>query len=145
MDRAITEWETRFAPLALAAPEVAPPASLWDRIEAALDAAESAADLRVIRYGRIDWEAWAPGLEVKILTRGPAGEPETFLMRMQPGAVVPQHLHDRAEECLVIEGDLEHEGETLGPGDFTIARPGGVHAEMVSRGGGLLYVRYLPA
>ena len=62
---------------------------------------------------------------------------------MQQGAVVPEHLHEQAEECLVIEGDLLHEGQVLGPGDFTVAQPGGMHTQMTSRGGGLLYVRYL--
>jgi hypothetical protein len=32
---------------------------------------------------------------VKILTREFAGGPDSLLMRLQPGAVVPSYLHDR--------------------------------------------------
>jgi len=146
LDRTIETWEARLLPLALASPDVAPPASLWDRIETSLDAGTTAApDLRVIRFASRDWEPWAPGLEVKILTRDRGGDPASFLMRMQAGAVLSEHLHDRVEECLIIEGDLVHEGQTLGPGDFTVAAAGGTHSEMVTRTGGLLYIRYLSA
>jgi anti-sigma factor ChrR (cupin superfamily) len=139
----IETWERRFAPLALAVQDVPPPAGLWDRIEAALDA--PAADLRIIKFDGVAWEAWGPGLEVKVLTRDDHGEPESLLMRMQAGAVVPEHVHHRAEECLVIEGDLLHDGQRLGPGDFTVAQPGGIHAPMTTTSGGMLYVRYLSA
>lgn len=73
----------------------------------------------------------------------PDGTPESLLPRMEPGAAIPEHFHDRVEECLIVHGDLVHAGETLGPGDFTIAPRGGNHAPMTTRTGGLLYVRYL--
>ncbi|NVO16520.1 MAG: cupin domain-containing protein [Rhodoplanes sp.] len=146
LDQEIETWERRVAPLALSAPEAAPPPGLWDKISAAMDKPDgSASDLRVIRFDHRGWEPWAPGLEVKILTRDGRGEPESFLMRMQPGTIVPEHHHDRIEECLIIEGDLVHEGHVLGPGDFTVAHAGGTHSQMQTRTGGLLYIRYLAA
>ena len=131
--------------LALAAtPEVEPPAEVWDRIEAALESSQQPAeDLRVIRFHRTAWQPWSGGLDMKVLTRDAAGAPNGFLMRMEPGAFIPEHVHDCIEECLVIEGDLLHEGKLLTAGDFMVGRTGSVHAPMTSPGGGLLYVRYL--
>ena len=65
---------------------------------------------------------------MKVLTRDRNGEPGSLLMRWQAGAVVPEHVHHRAEECLVVEGDLLNEGQRLGPGDFAVAQPSGTHA-----------------
>lgn len=146
LDHEITQWEERLAPLALAVPPRAPSLALWERIDAALDARVAAdAPLRVARFHDTDWEPWSDGLEMKTLTRALDGTPESLLLRMEPGAAIPEHFHDRIEECLIVHGDLIHAGETLGPGDFTIAPRGGTHAPMTTHTGGLLYVRYLPA
>lgn len=146
LDALIDSWEQRLVEIALAAaPEVAPPAAIWNSIEVALDSTTTAAsdDLRVVRFDRGAWEPWSAGLEIKVLTRDPAGAPNGFLMRMEPGAFIPRHVHDCIEECLIIKGDLLHEEKLLTPGDFMIGRSGSVHAPMTSPSGGLLYVRYL--
>lgn len=122
----------------------APSAAVWARIEARIPDREEA-DVRVIREEALQWTVWSPGVEAKILTTGQAGEPEAMLFRIAPRAAVPAHHHDRVEECLVLEGDLQHAGDELRAGDFTVARAGGQHAAMTSRGGALLYVRYLAA
>jgi hypothetical protein len=147
LDALIASWEQRLTEIAIeAAPQIAPPAEVWDRIEAALDRpAQAVEELRVIRFDQAVWEPWSEGLAIKVLTRDRSGAPSGFLMRMEPGAVVPEHVHDCIEECLIVEGDLLHDGRLLTSGDFTIGRAGGLHTPMTSPSGGLLYVRYLAA
>jgi anti-sigma-K factor RskA len=98
---AIRDWEARLAPLlALAGPE-APPADLWDRIEAALPGAAAPVPQPRRRSGRwLDpWRGWAigasavaAGLAALLVTR-PAPEPPRLMtvlltQRDQPAWVV---------------------------------------------------------
>jgi quercetin dioxygenase-like cupin family protein len=117
-----------FAPAALPSP------GLWERIEAATH------DDVVARGDAIAWDAWAPGIARRILARDRSGEARCFMLRLDPGAEIPAHDHDRDEECLVIAGDLLSRSGRLGPGDFILARAGSRHPPMQSVGGGLLYV-----
>ena len=62
------------------------------------------------------------------------------MFRMAPGTSYPSHVHDGAEECYVLEGDLHVGDVVLGPGDFQRATPGSHHVEQRTDGGCLLLV-----
>ena len=51
----------------------------------------------------------------------------TSLVRMQPGTALPVHQHLGVEQFLVIEGDCNVAGKTLGPGDYHRAASGSIH------------------
>lgn len=56
--------------------------------------------------------------------RGPAAA----ILRYEPGAQVPAHLHQGYELILVLEGELVNDAGRHGPGTLEICPPGSVHA-----------------
>ena len=63
----------------------------------------------------------APGVEVRRLLGR-----KTLLVRMQPGAVFPEHEHLQMEQCYVLEGSVtDSDGLTANAGDF-ICMPAGI-------------------
>jgi anti-sigma factor ChrR (cupin superfamily) len=61
-------------------------------------------------------------------------------VRFEPGASIPAHRHLQTEQCLVIEGDVEHDGNEYGPGDFTWAEAGSIDPTLTSRNGSLVLI-----
>lgn len=76
---------------------------------------------------RIAWEPTEhPGVETKTLYREASGR-QTVLVRMAPGARLPEHRHRGVEQSFVLEGTLvDDEGECTA-GNFVWRRPGSVH------------------
>lgn len=127
--------EQALASLSLAAPPMEPPSGLWARIEGAMSAAEARIPEGVaigpLAAGK--WRALAPGVEIK-----PLWGKRTFLIRCEPGAVVPPHRHRSYEHSLILEGDIEGR---WGKGDY-LGNPEGPHAAWGTRGGCLVLVQY---
>lgn len=93
-----------------------------------------------VRNGPEGWRRFMEGVYFKPLRED--GGTLTYLLRMEPGAVVPAHRHAADEECLVLEGDLHIEGElVLRPGDYHLARAGRLHAAVRTEAGALLFLR----
>jgi quercetin dioxygenase-like cupin family protein len=70
-----------------------------------------------------------PGCEMKTLLFDPKSGLATMLMKMEPGAVLPDHEHVLIEQTYVLEGSLVDKegpdaGIEVGPGEF-IWRPAG--------------------
>ena len=63
-----------------------------------------------------------------------------MLLKMLPGASLPQHHHDGVEQCYVLEGDFRVGGETYGAGDFQCALPGSTHQPIHTVGGALVLI-----
>jgi anti-sigma factor ChrR (cupin superfamily) len=61
-------------------------------------------------------------------------------MRVDPGTQVPLHPHHAAEECYMLDGDLDTYGTVLRRGDYLRAPAGTVHAPSRSEGGCLILV-----
>lgn len=64
-----------------------------------------------------------PGIEMKILYSDDDGH-SAILFRMEPGSVVPLHMHQAVEMTYMLEGDLEDEEGACTTGNF-VWRPGG--------------------
>ncbi len=120
---AVREWEARLAPLtALAGPE-APPADLWDRIEAALPGA-ARPDPAPKRRGWLDpWRGWAIGASAvaaglaALLVVRPSPEPARLMtvlltQRDQPAWVVEADAAGRLHLASVTPRRLE-EGRAM--------------------------------
>jgi len=60
---------------------------------------------------------------------------------MAPGASIQGHHHARAEECLVLEGDLMVGELRLNAGDYHVAGMGSMHPVLKSQGGAVMFVR----
>ncbi|WP_376099619.1 cupin domain-containing protein [Roseomonas sp. CCTCC AB2023176] len=88
--------------------------------------------------------AWGPfpipghtgTISAAFLNRDLTAGPVTAAMRMEPGARIPAHVHDRSTEAfLVLDGDFINAGITYGPGTFFSVRPGEVHGPHETKGG----------
>jgi mannose-6-phosphate isomerase-like protein (cupin superfamily) len=112
--------------VAFAEPAPAVRARLLERIAASRGAAalgdSAKAGMKLIRSGDSPWIAFpAPGVEVRPLLGR-----KTLLVRMQPGAVFPEHEHRQVEQCYVLEGSVtDSDGVTVNAGDF-ICMPAGI-------------------
>jgi anti-sigma factor ChrR (cupin superfamily) len=64
----------------------------------------------------------------------------TMLIRMAPGTEYPAHRHGGAEECLVLEGDIQVGDLSLRAGDYHCAQLDSVHDVTRTTGGCLLLI-----
>ena len=141
----IARFNGALAPLLLDAPEVEPPAYLFDRIKAAIKAeqqpqAGSLLGSRTVRADEGKWETLCQGIERKTLWHDRAKGRITFLIRARPGAEFPAHPHDDDEEAYVLSGDLSFDDLVLKAGDYHLARPGVHHPVGRTKGGCMLLV-----
>lgn len=98
------------------------------------------ADYHTVPADGGEWLRVDPRLEMKILYKDTRAT--SFLLRLEPGARLPGHVHAADEECLVLEGELRlGEGVTLKAGDYHFAPRGLPHGAAESPSGALLFLR----
>lgn len=132
-------WEATLAPLALEVQEMKPSDTLWTRIERALES-EPPPGTHTLRHDEGTWHTVLPGVEKKQLHVDARQGMESFLLRLAPGAVLPQHVHQQTEQCLVLEGEIHVGGHRCFAGDFHVAPEGVNHPAIASETGALLYL-----
>lgn len=82
-----------------------------------------------------------PGVRALLLQSD--GVAQSWLVCLEPGARVPAHHHPDAEECIVLEGEVEYRGGAqLRAGDYQVAQRGAHHTELCSAHGALVFLRY---
>lgn len=77
------------------------------------------------------WEpGWVPGSSYRLIdAKGPAlKDAQAILVRLAPGAMVPEHLHHGEERCLVIDGLLIDGGQLHSSGAVLIAATDTIHS-----------------
>jgi mannose-6-phosphate isomerase-like protein (cupin superfamily) len=95
-------------------------------------------ELKLVPAEAQDWRRLPlPGVSLALL-RDHAGE-RTLLLRMEPGARHPRHLHPAGEQLYVLEGDVDIDGQRLTAGDFLYTPPGASHA-VASVNGCLMFI-----
>ncbi len=95
--------------------------------------------LRTVQPQDGTWRAAGPGLSIKALYR--MGSTLSYLLRMDPGAILPAHRHPQDEECVVLAGSVCIGELALGPGAFHMAGQGSLHAPIISPDGATLFLR----
>ena len=139
---AVEKWERRLPTLESAVPSVEVSAGLWDRISEAVDSTpHPGKEIFTVRASEGEWTNRAPGIDRKTLFLDHEVGFGSYLFRIAPGAVLREHSHRKVEDCMVLEGDVSFADTHLQAGDFHMAFPGAVHADITSQGGALLYVR----
>jgi len=136
----VARWKALLGRLE-AGQEEAPPVEVWSRLNRALDREAPVPLFHTVRLEDGGWTPSAPGIEKKFLYRDLATGTESYLFRMQPGASIEMHHHPRAEECLVLEGDLAIGDLRLKTGDYHVATKGTMHPALRSEGGAIVFVR----
>jgi quercetin dioxygenase-like cupin family protein len=137
--------------LALAAPQLEPPARVRSQLMAVIQADAVGGDAvgdavagqlpakpsnYTLLAGEGQWnETPFPGITMKILAIEPARNLVTMLLKGEPGARYPSHRHSAGEECYVISGSVVIEGRVLRAGDFHHAEADTDHGEIFTTEG----------
>jgi anti-sigma factor ChrR (cupin superfamily) len=104
----------------------------------------------VVRAKDMPWQKTRfPGCEAKTLMFDPKSGLATMLMRMAPGAVLPDHEHVLIEQTYVLEGSLvDREGPDTGTevkaGDFVWRPAGSRHTAWSPTGGTFVAIFQIP-
>lgn len=115
-------------------------------------AVKAPADLasRHVKPAEMAWKTTKfPGVEMKPLYVDRETGLLTVLLRMAPGATLPDHEHVEVEQTYVLEGRLEdkdgpEKGLSVGPGEY-VARPAGSrHAAWTPEGGLMVAFFHMP-
>ncbi len=87
------------------------------------------------------WIEIAPKIKKKVLYANPETGDESYLLRAEPGAEAPSHVHEHDEYCLVLEGELSFDEIYLKAGDFHFAPAGSEHGIARTDVGVLVYIQ----
>ena len=120
---------------------VEPSPAVWARIAARVDDLDAARPTLTIRSHDGAWEPVSDGVSRKLVYVDAEGGWQSFLLRLDPGARVAEHGHTLLEECVVLDGSFEIEGEFVSKGDVHLAFAGHDHRALYSREGAMLYIR----
>ncbi len=93
-----------------------------------------------VRNDEGEWVEIMNGVKIKNLHRNPERNYATLLVRMDPGATFPDHVHTDTEECYVIEGDLKMGGRVFGKGDYIRAEAHSTHESISTENGCFLLI-----
>lgn len=105
---------------------------------------------RLVRVDELPWEPTKlPGIVTKTLVFDKDSGMMTVLMKMDPGAVLPDHEHALVEQTWVLEGRLvDLDGPDAGlevrPGEFVWRPKGSRHAAWMPEGGLTLAIFQIP-
>jgi anti-sigma factor ChrR (cupin superfamily) len=127
-----------FAALAAPAVSAAQAARIRDRVDAAIATRPTAVTHRL---GDGRWQAVSDGFEIKIVNYDEGSGCYSYLGRLHAGASIKPHPHRSVEECVIVSGDIEVDGMTLGAGDYQVFQAGTAHSVISSRNGALLFLR----
>jgi anti-sigma factor ChrR (cupin superfamily) len=148
----LRSFEEVTSALAFAAPASAPPAGAREKLAERLaqngsaqkskrtSAAAGARQFLTVRESEGSWQEMFEGIYVKRLFVDRGRGTVSSLYKFLPGARIPPHPHGGVEECYVLEGDLEANGEVLGPGDYTCAPAGSFHPSVRTEGGAMVLI-----
>ncbi|MDA1098819.1 MAG: cupin domain-containing protein [Proteobacteria bacterium] len=102
-------------------------------------------DSRFVETHTMPWEETRyPGVEAKTLLVDRRTGLLTVLLKMAPGAILPDHEHVQIEQTFVIEGALVCSEGTCSAGNFVWRPAGSRHQAGTPNGGLMLAVFQLP-
>jgi anti-sigma factor ChrR (cupin superfamily) len=105
---------------------------------------------RVVRAKDMPWQPTRfPGCAVKPLMVDAASGLATLLMKMEPGAELPDHEHVLIEQTYVLEGSLVDKegpdaGTEVGAGEFVWRPAGSRHSAWAPKGGTFIAIFQIP-
>jgi quercetin dioxygenase-like cupin family protein len=85
------------------------------------------------------WRPFGPGVEIKVLHKQEGVM--SYLLRMAPGAELPNHRHPHDEECVVVQGMVQMGELSMGPGGYLMERAGTLHPPLRTADGAVIFLR----
>ena len=131
--------EDQLVELAELAGPVTPPTHLFDAIEQEIDATPPEG-IRTVRADEGEWVKSTDKIWKKVLSHDPDSGRTIALVRCEAGAILPQHVHDRDELVLMLEGEYRSQDGIVRAGDFQLSPAGSFHHASVTPNGCLLLV-----
>jgi len=95
--------------------------------------------LKTIQADEGEWQPFLPKVRIKRLQQ--SGDTLTYLLRLEPGAIMVPHEHPQDEECIVLEGEVRFGQTVARAGAYHLAPRGVAHETMFSETGALLFLR----
>ncbi len=124
---------------------IAPPPDVRARVLAAIrktsqldESIPGEHESRTVRAGEGNWRSCAPGVRTKNLSKDPNRGTLTFLLDLEPNALLPAHDHEGSEDSYVIRGSCRIGAVALYAGDFHHVDAGAHHGDVVASGEGCL-------
>ncbi len=114
---------------------------LFTQISEEKELSEKDSGYLFVRDNEGEWAEVVKGVRVKQLYEDPSRKYSTVLVKMDPGATFPDHVHAEAEECYIIEGELSMGGMTFGKGDYIRADAHSVHESISTKTGCFLLIQ----
>src|ERR1041384_3446132 len=105
---------------------------------------------RHVKPNEMPWDKMRfPGCETKTLLFDPKSGLATVLIKMAPGATLPDHEHVLIEQTYVMEGSLVDKegpdaGLVIGPGEFVWRPAGSRHVAWCPDGGTMIAIFQVP-
>lgn len=144
----VAEFDCVVSQLGLCVEDATPPAQLRDQLMARLasEACEAPAPASAVSPSQhVDvfrndghWRPLFAGVEAQILFTEPSNGYVTSLLKLDPGAHIPNHHHRGNEQCMVMAGEFHMNGKLYKQGDFTVALNGSDHLGIFTSTGGVL-------
>jgi anti-sigma factor ChrR (cupin superfamily) len=76
----------------------------------------------------LDWRPFRSGIEIYAIYGDPRAGSSAALLRYQPGAKLPAHIHTGYEHILILSGAQSDDNGTYRAGALVIHPPGSTHA-----------------
>jgi anti-sigma factor ChrR (cupin superfamily) len=115
---------------------VAPPPAARAKVMEAIRNVPGSHESRTVRAAEGTWKTLAPGVRMKMLTK--EASRMTFLVDLDPGAMLPGHDHEGGEDSYVIRGSCHIGALGLETGDFHHADATAHHGDVVASAEGCL-------
>ena len=109
---------------------VTPPADVRAKVLAAIRNVPGPHQSHTVRANEGKWVTMAPGVRSKRLTKD--ARRTTFLVELEPHAVLPEHGHEGGEDSYVIRGSCSIGSLSLDAGDFHHVDSGAHHGDVVA-------------
>ncbi len=120
---------------------------LRDRVMQGIDddMAQASQAFLTVRSDDGSWVEIAPKISKKVLYANLETGAESYLLKAEPGAEAPPHVHEHDEHCVVLEGEFTYgEGVYLKAGDYHFAPRGSEHGIACTDIGVLVYIQTAP-
>jgi anti-sigma factor ChrR (cupin superfamily) len=89
-----------------------------------------------------DFAGYPRGTEMSVLRRDESGRIRTMLMKLGTNFSVGGHTNTIGEEQLILEGEIQSNGETYGRGSYRFIPEQTSHDSWTSEKGALVLVRW---
>lgn len=131
--------EAALAALAALAPPADPPKDLLSKIEKQIDKLPKR-KVTTTRSDEGEWIKRKDKIWQKVLNKDPKTGRAIYLLRCEPGAVIPPHPHLREEHVFVIEGSFTIGDVLVRAGDYQYSKAGTLHGTIRSETGCLVLI-----